>query len=517
MDFCRCEIDRLPTEILDLIVLYVSSMRSFPYESKSAILNMLLVNRQWYQISIRHLWRNLHLVNYPFEAHYRMYQRLFDVFDHAPDIQANFQFIKELSLQFYHGQRLASVVDLSGQIIHRMRKQQRLVQSAINVTVLSVSFDPITVYDSRNQLLRSRAREGNEVMIQVASSLSQRYHLERLELSLGRPPYRFAKQTRRQIQNIIDVVRTAMITHLTLSDPSLYVMNTWLTCFASLSSLTLELHRCDREYTALLVSDFWKNIDRLKVRSLKLHAVFSIPYRIGHLPIYNITQLLPHLEEIFILEVDDCINLAQFIFSRIPNLQICRIENEEIYDMDIVPIPFEGEILSTSIHTLSFRNCLTPINLIHHIERKNAATLTSVSLPCNASDEDLDFLTRVDRNIRFLDLQGCKDLQNIVFVARLQRLVSLNISWFHLAFLDSTVLHELLNGCPLLETFGISLTFLQSRMSEEELNRDIEDTVDDPLLKEWLGKFLRRDTTESKVEIDLRRIRKICSEDLTDF
>ena len=488
----------LPGEILCLIFEILRTSRIYPIDAKSHLYNVIRVCRRWHILGLPFLWKSIYLPSYP-DSDTPYGDRLSVTLDSCSSVWLNLNYVRRLRLRFYNNHDLISSVEQCEGILQRMGRLNHVFQASSSVTSLWVRFDPFIPSDCENPDLWPIVRQANEIMQEVAQTIRERStDLEQLEVSLGREEYRYEERSREEVNRLFRHLLGSSITDLLLFESSLEQVNKWLEGMNQLRHLQLALHANDLEERSTALSQFWYHVDRIGMESLDLSGGFPLMY------------LSPNwslLQRINISHVDSSLDAAQLFYTHMPYLKVCAINRSVDRNLDTSEIPeFQGEVLSTSLRTVTFMESVAPVGLLQKIARRCRSSLEVMVFPRNGANEDLQTVVLMAPGLRRISLGHCLSMtqSGIAVVSGAQYLTSLEFHWSHLNLLTQDLILALEKNCRFLDQFVI-LTY-HNRASRAR--RLAIKQLHSKAFRKWLHNFISVDTSTFSVIIHLEWLRK---------
>jgi hypothetical protein len=495
-----CHLHKLPDEILCQIVEEAAKEQDFPDDAKNRFYIAALVCKRWYSIALPFLWKEVYLSSHPGTPPYYS-DRLATTLRLCSTAWHNLKFTRRLRIRF-HGliyEAVSSIIE-SEDILESVQLTSQILKSASSATSLWVRFDPFVPSDCADADIWSILEQANSEMADAAWTICKRTsQLEQLEISLGREEYRYDEFSRLEVAPIIEALAEAPVTALTLYESSLYHVNTWLNQLVPFRQLRLILHANDFEDRTLDTSeDFWNYVNDMSIESLDLRS---------GVPPFNRNFVLPSLRKILFGRVESSLDVAQIVFTSLPQLQICAINRSADRNLESSFIsPFTGSILSTILKSVTFKESIAPGGLLVAIAETSGSTLEAMVFPRNTTDQDLQAITSNCRSFRRGNLGYAPAISEVGLTAMsaADELTSFKLHWSHLKLLRRQQIEVIVRTCPRLDL----LRFLTFHTKPSRARKLAIKQLRKKSLRRWLSDFLSVDTNAGFVIIHLDWIRR---------
>ena len=492
------QIDRLPNEVLCAIFENLRTSRSYPTDAKFLLYDVIRVCRRWLQLGLPFLWKDIYLASFP-DSNAPHGDRLSVSLDLYPSVWSNLEYVRRLRLRFYNNHYLVSSVQQCESILQRIGRMTRVLDASSGVRSLWVRFDPFIPSDCEDIRLWPIVKQANDLMQTAAFTILQRSDkLEQLEISLGREEYRYEERGREEADTLLRILLRSSVTHMSLYESSLTQVNQWLGELTQLRRLRLALHENHLEDRTTGTSEFWNHVCRMGTEALELPSGFPPS---GEIPKWH------NLKKIVISHLDSSLDVAQLVFSHMPQLEICGINRSADRNIDPSQIPiFQGDVLSTTLSNVTFKESVVPGGLLRQIAMASGPALEIAVMPRNGVDDDMEIIVANCPNLRKINLSYSPLVgeQGLRAIKRAKQLLSLELHWCHLKLLRKDQILETADACPELVSIAISTphrrTSRARRLGVKQLHSKS--------LRRWLGNFLSIDSKTYSIIIHLDWIRE---------
>jgi hypothetical protein len=362
--------------------------------------------------------------------------------------------------------------------------------------------DPFIPADCEDLELWPSVERANHIMQDMAIAVHERRGrgMQRVEITLGREIYRYEERSRVEVDCLLSKLDSS-VSHLRLSDSSLFAVNKWLSRINSLDELRLHLYKNDAEQRHIAINHFWENVDRLRLKALAVQISLPLPRIYGN---------LTFLQEIIVSDVESSLDAAQLLYTHLPHLRACAINTTADRLMDITKVPqFNGDVLSKSIHAITFSDSIAPGGLIQQVAKTSTAEIDIVTLPRNATDSDLETITSFGKHLRILNMENSAHVSCLLPITTSRRIELLRIGWCHLSCLNRDVIYRFARGCHCLEIIKIAADKEHRHLEDVPLRRAFVNQFQDKSFGRWLDEFVGVVRMFFyRIEIDLEKIRQ---------
>jgi hypothetical protein len=479
VDSTQTYIQRLPNETLDRIFQCVRWTQTYPHDAKQAMYFSMRVCKLWYHLCRPYLWRTIRLESPHIREYFFQYcNRLFTTLNLVPESWSNLQYVRRLTLYLHNNDEPVSSISQCEAILHRIGRLRYVFHYATAVDDIEVRFDPFIPTDCENEEFWPLLERANQIMQDLALSISQRPGLKKTEIKTGRQLYCYEERSRAEVDTLLGVLGSSM-SHLSLADSSLLAVNEWLSRIDSFSVLKLTLHPNDTEERTVAMDQFWRHVNRLRLTGLSIDGGFPIPC---------LYDSLLHLQTIAITGVESGLDAAQLFYACLPRLSVCAINVTGDRFMDDKDIPvFKGSVLSKCIKTLTFINSIAPLELIQEVASSSTTHIDIVNLPRNATDLDFQVITSHCPNLRVLSIEYGTAVTSLALLQKLTKLESFRIGWCHLQYLNQTLLYTIAQKCHCLEKIAVAKDNEHRHLEDLPLRQAFQQHFQEKSFGVWLN------------------------------